>query len=371
MKGNFLEREYFYDSNMQKDDKVAIVGNCLEQLIAIILKNTYIEEIDYYSMAIEDLSFRVRYDKEGYFIRSALKCNETGIEKNLWNIDKRIIIGDEVEAKKALDYSLSTYGYAIVRTADGHLEFSKNFDETCINNDTFDYKAFPENGHVILIIGEDEENYFYIDQPNEINMNNYTHAKGRRDIGVYPKKKFMEAFRRYLCLFFIEFNEKRIRNPDELGSQIIKKSVDNFYNNYFGCAPENDSYDILGGRAALYKLSKMLEQKKMVLNKKVFNPTVMTYKNYTIGEEFLNGMTSIINRREVIKGYFSKKNCCETALEEDLNMWKRAKEIVLYQCSRGDIVLRKEDIGFEQIIEAEEKLFDVLSTYLENEGNPG
>lgn len=241
-----------------------------------------------------------------------------------------------------------------------YLEFSKNFDEACVNNDTFDYNTFPEKGHVILIIGEDEKSYFYIDQPNELNMNYYTHAKGRRDIGVYPKKKFMEAFRHYLCLLFVEFNEERIRNPDEVGSRIIKKTVDNFYNNYFGDVPENDSYNILGGRGALYKLDEMLDQKKIVLNKKVFSFTFMAYKNYTIGAELLNGMTSIINRRKVMKGYLLEKNRGELTLEDDLNMWKRAKEIVLYQCSRGDIVLRKEDIGFEQIVEAEEKLFDVL-----------
>ena len=64
MKGNFLERDYFYDRNMKKDENVAIAGNCLEQLAAIIMKNTYPGKIDYYAMAIEDLSYHVRFEQK-------------------------------------------------------------------------------------------------------------------------------------------------------------------------------------------------------------------------------------------------------------------------------------------------------------------
>lgn len=360
MKGNFLEREYFYDANMKKDEKVAIAGNCLEQLASIIMKNTFDEVIDYYAMSLEDLSFHVRFDKQGYFIRSALKCNDTGIEKGLWNITRQVVIGNEEEAVKALNDSLRKYDYAIVRTVDGYLEFSKNYDETSYYDDKFDYTTFPEKGHVFLIIGEDENNYYYVDQPSEINIKRYAYVRGRRDIGIYPKESFFKAFRLYLGLYFIEFNEDKIYHSYQLGRQIIRQSVDNFYGNYSSRIPENDSFSVLGGKAALYKIKEMLEQKRFVLDKKVFNPTALAYKNHTIGDEFLNGMTSIINRREALNGYFLNNGCENVALKEDIRLWKRAKEVLMYQYNVGGVILGKNEIDYDLIIATEEKVFSSL-----------
>lgn len=357
MKGNFADREYFYNSEMKKDEQVAIVGNCLEQLAAIIMKNTYEGPIDYYAMAIGDLSFHVRFDREGYFVRSALKCNETGINNKPWTINKQIIIKNGKEAEKALEFSLKTYDYAIVRTVDRYLEFSKIYDEDYCKEDKSDYSNFSEAGHVFLIVGEDEDNYFYVEQSNEINMKKYTCMKGRRDIGVYPKIKFYEAFKRYLGLFYVEFNEDLVYHIGEYGRQIISKSADNFYANYASRVPENDTFSILGGKEALYKLNDMLEQNRIVLDRKVFNPTVMAYKNYSIGEEFLNGMTSILNRRMALNGYFINHGFRNSILETDIALWKHAKEVVLYKCNIGNVILSKDDIEFERIIDMEEKLF--------------
>ncbi len=356
MKGNFLERDYFYDSNMKKDEKVAMVGNCLEQLAAIIMKNIYPGEIDYYAMAIEDLSFHVRYDRQGYLTRSALKCNETGLGRKPWIFRKEVIVYHREEAIAALKHSLVTYGYAIVRTADGHLEFSKNYNEASGENDTFDYGKFPEMGHVFLIIGEDEDNYYYIEQPNEINRKYYIHAGGRRDIGMYPKEKFYRAFELYLGLFFVEFHEEDMDHGGQLGQRILRQSKANFQDNYASRAPENDSFSILGGRAALIKIKDMLEQGKFVLDRKVFHPSVQAYGSHTIGEEFLNGMTSILNRREAMEGYLRNQGQESDVLARDIALWKQAKEKVLYQCSVGGKTLEKDDICFEAIVEAEERL---------------
>lgn len=57
---------------------VHIIGNCFEQLIVIVIKSLYKGKIDFYSLAVEDLSFRRRYDNDGYFVRNTLKCENTG-----------------------------------------------------------------------------------------------------------------------------------------------------------------------------------------------------------------------------------------------------------------------------------------------------
>ncbi len=356
MKGNFLERDYFYDRNMIKDENVAIAGNCLEQLAAIIMKNTYPGKIDYYAMAIEDLSYHVRFDRDGYLTRSALKCNEAGLGRKPWDIRKQVVVCNREEAIGALEHSLDAYGYAIVRTTDGHLEFSKNYNEAPDAGNSFDYKNFPEMGHVFLIIGEDEENYYYIEQPSEINRKYYIHAEGRRDIGMYPKEKFYRAFELYLGLFFVEFHEEYMDRGGELGQRILHQSKVNFRNNYASRVPENDSFSILGGRAALVKIKDMLEQGKLILDRKVFHPSVQAYGSHTIGEEFLNGLTSILNRREAMEGYLRNQWQESDVLIQDIALWKQAKEKVLYQCSVGGKTLKKEDIRFEEIAQAEERL---------------
>ncbi len=354
----FMQNSYFYNVDMTRDDNVAMAGNCFEQLVAIVLKNTTDEPINYSTMSLEDISFHVRFDKEDFMIRSALKCNYTGIEKGMWRINRTIIKKNEAEAKTLIEETLREHGYAIVRTVDGHLKFSKYYNDEHKSAEEFDYSKFQENGHVFLIIGEDEDNYYYVDQPSEMNIKNFVSVSGRRDIGVYPKLLFMEAFRIYLGIYTAEFNMDNILNSGNFVKKILNKSIYNYENNISSREAENSSFNVMGGRRAMYKIGKILEQSKLVLKKKVFNPSIFDYCSHTIGEEFLNGLTSIINRREVLRNYCTEIGLNADLIETDMKLWKKIKNMTLYKFNRGDGILRVSDIEYKPVEETEEKLFE-------------
>ena len=75
---------------------------------------------------------------------------------------------------------------------------------------------------------------------------------------MYSKEKFYKAFELYLGLFFVEFREEDMDQGGQLGQRILCQSAANFRDNYASRVPENDSFSILGGRAALYKVKEML-----------------------------------------------------------------------------------------------------------------
>ena len=78
---NFLERTYFYDKNMVKDEIIPMAGNCYQQLMAIIMKNILKDEdINYSDIFLKDLSFCVRIANNS-FLRSSIKGNITPDKK--------------------------------------------------------------------------------------------------------------------------------------------------------------------------------------------------------------------------------------------------------------------------------------------------
>lgn len=357
---DFREREYFFNHDKSKDTNVAIAGNCFEQLVAIILKNTWESKVDYYALALEDVSFHIICDKDGYLIRSAIKCNDTGINKGLWNISKSIIQRDRKQAQEELENVLNERGYAIVRTVDELLAFSRYFGNYGMTKETFDYDRFAEKGHVFLIVGQDKDNYYYVDQPNELDMKYYESVSGRRDIGVYPKEKFLDVFELYLGIYVADFNWEKIENISKVCDSVLIRSVWNFNNNYISRDIKKVNLAGSGGKAALHQLDSMLDEEKLELGRRVYQPSTGEYSKILAGNELLNGITSIENRRKALKGYLYNHSRGADAVAAALDLWKQWKNIILRRYAEGGGVLAKRDFDYARIIEAEENMFSFL-----------
>lgn len=358
-KKHFWEREYFYDKDMVRDSHVSVAGNCFDQLAAIILKNTtdWIEDYDY--IGLEDISIHVLFDKEGYLVRSALKCNDTGYDKNLWHVNRQVIIGDKRKAQAELENVLNTKGYAIIRTADTMLEFSRYYKN---DGGKFDYQHFSEAGHVFLIVGMDEGNYYYVDQTSELRLDKYIPSVDRRDIGVYPKESFLEVFAYYLGIFTIDFHWDNLKKLTGLCAQIVHQSVRNYYSDYISRMTDGITVYGKGGRAALSYIKDMIEAGKAVLGRPVYQPSTDRISNMRVADELLNGITGIVNRREVLKEYFLKNEINVIEVEHTLCLWKKWKTVIIDRYTQGGEVLTGKDFDFNKIVDSEENLFRKLSS---------
>ena len=121
---------------------------------------------------------------------------------------------------------LEKHKYAILRTADALLPFSVYYQP-----DNFITSKFNPEGHVFMIIGEDDENYYYVEQLSEVNEKGYRHVPGRNDIGVYEKEKFREALSIFAGVAVFQFRRQNILRSHEFSMEILRKMGYHYYNN--------------------------------------------------------------------------------------------------------------------------------------------
>jgi uncharacterized protein YvpB len=147
--------------------------------------------VNNYAMAVEDISFNIILDERGIPTRSAMKCNESSIDKNMIKINQIVVRGNGSKAIKLIEDFLEKEEMVIIRTIDSYLPFSIHY------NPNIDPNKFSEIGHVFMIVGQDEYNFYYVDQISELDKKNYKSANERQDIGVYSKKDFMKSLSFY------------------------------------------------------------------------------------------------------------------------------------------------------------------------------
>lgn len=72
-------------------------------------------------------------------------------------------------------------------------------------------------------------------------------------------------------------------------------------------------------------------------------------------DELLNGITGIVNRREVLKEYFLKNEINVIEVEHTLCLWKKWKTVIIDRYTQGGEVLTGKDFDFNKIVDSEEK----------------
>ncbi len=357
---DFLKKSYFYDDKMMKDEIVSIAGDCMQQLAAIVLKNTINYPVEYYTIYLEDITFQIALDEEGNLARSGIKCNTSGIDKEIYDTEIVIIENDSEKAMQVIHETLEKHKYAILRTADALLPFSIYYQP-----DNFITSKFNPEGHVFMIIGEDDENYYYVEQLSEVNEKGYRHVPGRNDIGVYEKEKFREALSIFAGVAVFQFRRQNILRSHEFSMEILRKMGYHYYNNIDTSMVKWDNVKISGGKCALMVLEKILGDRNLSMDRKVYNFTKEEYSHFDVGKELFNGITGIVNRRMVLAGYLEKENFHPQILYDDIYMWNTLKAILIRRYYRQKYLLgsTEELECMKQIIVLEEKIFEFLKQY--------
>lgn len=357
---NYINEAFFYDRNFVKDEEVAIAGDCMQQLIAIMMKKAYGGQYNPYAIYADNFSFNVAVDKDGYITRSAIKSNETSVKRKTRRKNKVIVWKDCAVAEAAITKALSEYGYAILRTVDAYLPFSIYY-----NPENYDMANFGENGHVIMILDEDEDNYIFVDQMTELNMDMYRHIPERKDIGIWPKSEFAKPLSEYARITTVDFIAEEINKVDGVIDEIIEESVNYYYNNV-STRQGTETMTVAGGRSGVLKLCDMFTEGRLELQRCVFNTGINAYSNMKIGQELMNGITGIQNRRLVLKGLADcdKENRYEQLkkpLDECIEVWGKLKNRIMKEYYRKSAALSgKDEKYFNEILVCEDRLFEVM-----------
>lgn len=359
---DYINEAFFYDKDFVKDEEVAIAGDCMQQLIAIMMKKAYGGQYNPYAIYADNFSFSVAVDEDGYIIRSAIKSNETSVLRKTRKKNKVTVWKDYEGARAAITKALKEYGYAILRTVDAYLPFSIYY-----NPENYSMSDFAENGHVIMILDEDEDNYVFIDQMTELNMDMYRHIPERKDIGIWPKSEFKKPLSEYARVTTVDFCPEQIKQSEAVVDKIIAESVDYYYNNY-ATREQKGNMTVSGGRSGLIKLLDMFSEGKIELQRSVFNTGINAYSNMKLGQELMNGITGIQNRRLVLKGLIDYDSENKYALltepvEACIEVWGKLKNNIMkdyYRKSRF-LNVRNEEY-FRKAVDCEDRLFEAMSS---------
>lgn len=359
---DFLEKKYFYDKDMNKDEIVEISGDCYHQLYTIILNNNIEFEYDIYATLLENLSFYVRYS-HGQLVRSSIKGNMNNIRDRYYHCDSITFKKDKDAAVRAINEYLDTHGYAIFRTVDQLLPCSIYFNESF----KMDLSKFIEDGHVMLMIGKDSDYYYFIDQRSDLNLQKLKTPKNRIDIAMYEKEKFDELFGLFLSIKDFKYNKENLLKATEFGLEVIQLSVKDYFSNKVSNKYQFDGVDVVGGKKALLFLCDYCTNSNNSLKNKVYNSYAKEYSKFNVFKELSNGMTGIINARKVMLKYLETHYCqCISIidiLQNNCNKWKIFKNRLI-----KNYYDEKYNMGehykkyVNEISECEEQLFNKLKT---------
>ena len=173
------------------DENLYLLTNC-DVLIKYILVNIKFKEYAslFLSSLFDEMMIRVDLERERSFV-------DVKIESN-----KRIKFIDFVEnSDNSIDdlkKTVDTEGYAIVDTIVPLLRFMSFFNPDC------DYTVYQKE-HLLLILGYDEHNYYYVEHPALLNEN-YVPFPENNDIGCIERVYFEDILTNRLHIFTIRFN---------------------------------------------------------------------------------------------------------------------------------------------------------------------
>lgn len=366
---NYWEEEFFYDKDFNKMEDVAIAGDCVQQLTAIVMKQHFKGRYNQYAVYMNDISFNVSCDNENYITRSAVKSNGIRIERRAFSKNRVIVKKDLDRAMQAITEALKQFGYAVIRTVDSYLPFSIYW------NEEFDMTKFQENGHFIMIISEDRDNYYFIDQLTEVIPDKFKHIPERKDIGICSKKVFAKALSLYVKVLTINFEEDNILGAEQFGNEILRISIRNYNNNIFTRITADEKVHIIGGQEAVNYFKWAYNEGKLLLDKKVYNPGIKDYCNVDIAKELMNGATGLKNRRMVLKGYFESSNTLPmdealiAAINNSIDAWDKFKNVIIRKGYKKSYIFEeREEKYIRGVVNGEEEMFARLQEYCYKNG---
>lgn len=351
MSNDFLERNYYYNEIGEREEIVNILSDCESQCAYLLIRNKYKCDIEnYYDIFLEDISFNLKMSTIGEF-------NELSVARRIKEIFtlvdyKQTGIDGFNEIEKLLDND----EMVIIGTVIQWMPFSK-FYEPEFN--AVNYKG----NHTFLIIGYDEENFFFVENPDLIRKSGFVEYK-KKDIGVL-KKEILKTAAEYCCTCkTINVNLENVKNCNVISEKAMEYSVNGF----------NRSNEITDNCVTYYGKNALNELinccKKGSIDLCTIAPTkdrdMYTYLDWKIW--------SIKNRRNMLRGYLIHENYAKedtvSSISEVVDMWEKFFRILGKNFFAGNTLLDQRYINIlEELIKVEEKVTCRIKEYLYNKNS--
>ena len=317
---NFLTKRYYLNSNNMMDDIVDSLGDCLVQAAYLVLKSKYGLRRDDYKAFLNETTVKLIVDSNNDLI--SFETVENMFDREVFSINSNSQTNQNtVETVSSV---LKTGDIPAIATIIERFPFSAFYD--------INYKLnIRRTGHVFIIVGEDEENFFYVDNPSVISYKQYVAYEKNRGIGIISKKFFYEATKDYCDVLTFKFNKNVIE--------------------YFG-------------RNALIKLIELFETEKLRFD--ALAPSedrdMITYFNWKLW--------NIKGRRNLQRYYLEQNNNNNAlklikSLKESIKHWDLLYKILYKDYLQGAVIMGKKYIPvIENVIAVEDELHEALVKYL-------
>ncbi len=360
---DYLNQSFYYDQYGIRDELSGLMGNCTERSIYFILKNKY-KDINFnpYEVFLNDMTFSLKLFDASNIHTFRIHNNFSSVKKNIFQYDSIELFNKE-EAKKTLEGLLDRGHIVLIRTIFELLPFSAWY------GDLYGLDGYRKGGHGFLIVGYDNNNYYYVDDPASLNMSKFISHKNRKDIGVSPKSDFFNAFNTFLkCSTVRNINTSNLYLNRDLFKSIVEESINN-YNNIQITSGTNQGkkIKILNGRRAIEQLIKICESESYYLNEK---------QRKTEGSNLFNNicpsLTFVCNRRILFSNYinsnklysFNNVSSLDKLLKESITSWATVKNVITKYYAKDRYILDKH-IGkyFLKILDVENQIFEQLKEF--------
>ena len=245
---DYLSMHYYYNDDGTADEIVDSLGDCLVQSAYVILKNKYNMRNDYYKAFLNETTVRLSLYND-----NSIACFAT-IENNF---NKMLFSMKEYEENEntvnKVSEILNSGEIPVIKTIVERLPYSSFYNEAYKLNQI-------RTHHVFLIVGEDTDNFFFIDNPSVISYGRFEAFSGNKEVGVLPKNILYNATKDVSSIFVFNFNmdtiDKYINNP--------LFAFANSRNNYLKESETEDNLLHFFGKQALLKLKELFEMEKLV-----------------------------------------------------------------------------------------------------------
>ena len=347
---NYLYKHYYFNNDGTSDEIADSLGDCIIQCAYVILKNKYCLKEDFYKSFLNETTIKL-----GVSDNNKIETFDT-IE-NIF--DKKIfsLYGFEKINEKALDKIseiLKSGDIPAIATVVENLRFSvfydNNYKQNCIRT-----------RHVFIIVGEDAENIYYIDNPGVISYKNYVGLSDNKEIGVISKKDFNDAVKCCCDVFTFKFDLEKINyfinNPLD--------ALNDSYENYHCQHKVRDGVKYYFGRQALLKLIDLFELGNILLDEIAPSKDrdMITYLNWKIW--------NIKGRRKLLKKFLNDSDNSEYremlihSVNDAILNWDLLDKALYRDFLKGNRIAGSQYVFLiREIINCEDKINLFLNKYL-------
>ncbi len=347
----WLQNNYFKDKSGKMNCIIDSLGDCFAQATYVIGGNS-LKKPDFYKAYLNEstIELRVINDQMCYL----------GTKENVWN--RKIVsfyrINGESTASEKISGLLQSGKIAIISPIVEKLPFEELYDP--------DYKENKQKSeHFFSIISEDENNFYFIDNPAVINKKNFVPYEKNEEIGIINKEFFEEVSKGFCIVGTPLFNLKAI-------NKAIKKSKDVFklsYKNYNKKSSSDGKITTLYGREALKKLADIFASGRMQFSQ--IAPSgdrdLITYFRWRIWH--IKGRRNL--QVQYLKDVYSTDSeaVCDlkNALEESIKSWGLLNDNMYKDFLKGKPDVNDRYIPLiDRIINAETELHSAYHYFLKN-----